>query len=248
MKPNVWLDSTFDTALSLVYPRACQICGESVEKRRDGLACGTCWQKVKLAADAAMSCDKCGRVADFNGTLAVKFAARCHLCDGDLYDAARAIGDYAGALRVHVLALKEKPSAPDALIGLFVKTWQQPPLDEATVIIPVPLHRRRRRERGFNQAEILARALMQRAGLPLLTEVLTRETYTTVHRAGMDAQARRESVESAFAVRQPNLVKNQNVLLVDDVMTSGATASACAQTLKENGAHQVFVLTVARVA
>jgi ComF family protein len=104
----------------------------------------------------------------------------------------------------------------------------------------------RERERGFNQAAVLGRALARLNDLPFDVWSLARNLHTERHRAGMDARARRESVEGAFKVERPRLVEGERVLLVDDVYTTGATASACALALKEAGALEVFVLTVAR--
>jgi competence protein ComFC len=120
------------------------------------------------------------------------------------------------------------------------------PLDAAALAVPVPLHPRRERERGFNQAALLARALCARTGLPCDEWSLARTAHTEQHRAGMDRQARRETVRGAFRVARPRLVEGQRVLLVDDVFTTGATASACASALLASGAREVFVLTVAR--
>ena len=112
--------------------------------------------------------------------------------------------------------------------------------------MPVPLHPERERERGFNQAAVLARALAQSTQLRCDEWSLARAVHTYRHRTGMDARSRRESVTGAFEVRRPRLIENESVLLVDDVFTTGATASACAEALKNAGAKEVFVLTVAR--
>ena len=114
------------------------------------------------------------------------------------------------------------------------------------MIIPVPLHAERERERGFNQAVLLARELARLSHLPLDEHSVVRRVHTERHRAGMDARARRESVADVFAVRHPKLVTGQRVLLVDDVFTTGATVSACAAVLREAGTQDVFVLTLAR--
>jgi ComF family protein len=121
-----------------------------------------------------------------------------------------------------------------------------PPLNRATRILPVPLHADREKERGFNQASVLAEVVGDLTGLPVLHQGLIRATHTERHRAGMDARARRESVEDAFNVSQPRLVAGENILLVDDVLTTGATVSACASSLRLAGATEVFVLTLAR--
>jgi ComF family protein len=125
----------------------------------------------------------------------------------------------------------------------------RPPLDSARLVVPVPLHPSRERERGFNQAALLARAVAKgAAGLRLDEWSLARVLHSGRHRAGMDARARRESVADSFAVARPRLVAGERVLLVDDVFTTGATASACARVLLAAGASEVYVLTAARAA
>jgi ComF family protein len=124
---------------------------------------------------------------------------------------------------------------------------QREPLNQADVIIPVPLHNDREQERGFNQACVLARELSRLGRLPMDEHSVVRRIHTERHRAGMDAKARRQSVANAFTVRHPKSIAGQRVLLVDDVFTTGATVSACASVLKAEGAEEVFVLTVSRV-
>ena len=171
---------------------------------------------------------------------------RCGECDDDVFTAARACGFYDGALRASVLELKRQPHVASRLARLMLATQQRPPLSSANLIIPVPLHSERERERGFNQAALLARELARLSQLPLDEHSVVRRVHTERHRAGMDARARRESVAEAFAIRRPKLVAGQRVLLVDDVFTTGATVSACAAALKDAGAEEVLVLTIAR--
>jgi ComF family protein len=128
----------------------------------------------------------------------------------------------------------------------MLATQQREPLNSANLIVPVPLHHERERERGFNQALLLACELARLSGLALDEHSVVRRVHTERHRAGMDAKARRQSVSEVFAVRHPKLVVGRRVLLVDDVFTTGATVSACAATLKEVGVEEVFALTVAR--
>jgi ComF family protein len=145
-----------------------------------------------------------------------------------------------------VLALKTRDEIPARLARLLASAQRRAPLDNASLIVPVPLHTSRQRERGFNQAAVVGQALARLNGLPLDTSSLARAVHTERHRARMDAHSRRESVENAFEVRRPRLIQGENVLLVDDVFTTGATVSACARALKEAGAIEVFVLTLAR--
>lgn len=171
---------------------------------------------------------------------------RCRRCVEDAYTAARACGRYEGALRAAVLSLKHEPHLGARLARLMHEAQTRPPLDAATRLVPVPLHPARERERGFNQAALLARSLAALARLPCDEWSLVRASNSEQHRAGMDRRARRETVERAFRVARPRLVEGQRVLLVDDVFTTGATASACAAALLAAGAHEVYVLTVAR--
>ncbi|MDQ3819682.1 MAG: hypothetical protein M3362_18675, partial [Acidobacteriota bacterium] len=143
-------------------------------------------------------------------------------------------------------ALKREPHVSTRLAQLLFEAQQREPLNCATRIIPVPLHPDRLRERGFNQAAVLAGALAKLSALPFDEFSLVRTTHTERHRAGMDERARRESVENAFEVRRPRLIERERILLVDDVFTTGATVSSCAGALLAAGAEDVFVLTAAR--
>lgn len=241
----------YDAILTLVYPRTCAACNQaSVEARRDDPACAACWQKTRLFTEEDAICWKCGAlapVARVGVTEEKRGEVRCRRCDAEPWMAARAVGLYEGALRAAVLELKREPHVASRLSGLLFEQQRRPPLDAATRIVPVPLHPQRERERGFNQAAVLARTVAARARLPLDERSLVRTSHTALHRSGMDAHARRESVAEAFRVERPRLVKGERILLIDDVLTTGATVTACANALITAGAGEVFVLTIARV-
>lgn len=240
------LDALYDATLALVYPLKCAACGAaSVEGRRDAPACADCWQATAIFTGEETCCWKCGAEARGEVSPEKRTEVRCRRCDESAFTAARSVGKYEGALRAVVLTLKHEPHVPARLGQLLLAAQKRPPLDAATRIVPVPLHAERERERGFNQATLLARALAARSNLPLDEWSLVRRRHTSRHRAGMDARARRETVERAFQVERPRLVEGERILLVDDVFTTGATVSSCAQALKEAGAVDVFVLTVA---
>jgi len=173
-------------------------------------------------------------------------SVRCGRCDDDMFDAARACGGYEGALRASILELKRAPDIARRLALLLHEVQMRVPLNAADLIVPVPLHADRERERGFNQAVVIALELARLSRLPLDEHSVVRRLHTERHRAGMDAKARRQSVAGAFVVRHRELIAGKRVLLVDDVFTTGATVSACAEVLKSAGAEKVFVLTVAR--
>ncbi|HVF43659.1 MAG TPA: double zinc ribbon domain-containing protein [Pyrinomonadaceae bacterium] len=247
MKLPQALDALCDAALSLVYPRACAVCGEEcVDARADAPACAKCWRATRVFDGGETLCWKCGALAHAGLPAEKRSGVRCRRCDAWEFAAARACGPYAGALRASVLGLKREPFVHARLARLLASAASRGPVSSATLAVPVPLHAERERERGFNQAALLARALAKQTGLRLDEWSLARVAPSARHRAGMDARARRETVENAFAVARPRLVEGERVLLVDDVFTTGATASACASALLAAGASEVFVLTVAR--
>jgi ComF family protein len=114
------------------------------------------------------------------------------------------------------------------------------------LLVPVPLHPRRLRERGFNQAALVTRELSRQTGRPICEGALVR-CRDTAPQAGLSAAARRRNVAEAFAVRRRGIVAGRVVTLVDDVMTTGATALACARALRAAGAREVRMLSLARV-
>lgn len=247
MKLARTFDLLCDAALSLVYPQACAVCGaECIEARADTPACAKCWRATRLFTGEETLCWKCGEPALASVPAKKRSGVRCRRCDAEAFAAARACGLYEGALRAAVLNLKRAPFVPARLARLLACAAARAPLSSATLAVPVPLHAERERERGFNQASLLARAVAKRTGLRLDERSLARVEHSARHRAGMDARARRETVENAFAVTRPRLVEGERVLLVDDVFTTGATVSACAAALLASGASDVFVLTAAR--
>jgi len=236
----------YDSLLALVYPQSCAVCGDSVESRADGVACEKCWRQTRLFTGTETLCWKCGLPS--RGTVAEdkREQVRCRRCDDDAFTAARACGIYEGALRASVLSLKREQHIGSRLKHLMAETQKQFPLSEATRIVPVPLHPEREKARGFNQAALIASELSQTTRLPLDEVSLVRTQHTNRHRAGMDWKGRRDTVADVFRVMYPALIADERVLLVDDVFTTGATVSACAKTLLDAGAAEVFVLTIAR--
>ena len=239
------LSKIYDSLLSVAYPQTCQICENSVENFSDGIVCGSCWKRTCIFSDAETLCKKCGRFLQAKSS---DFETFCHRCDEHFYDAARAVGIYENALAVSVINLKREAVVAKRLQKLFLARFQTSDFQDSSLIIPVPLSKKRLLERGFNQAAVLGKILSNTMNLPLDEQSLARTVHTRLHRAAMDMKAREKSVENAFVVTRPNLIAGKNILLVDDVFTSGATASNCAKALKEKGAAKVYVLTVARAA
>lgn len=240
------LDSGYDSVLSVIYPHRCHVCGGSVERRALGVACERCWGATKIFDAGDLVCWKCGRPSGRQAAVDKPEDVRCHRCDDDAFTAARACGAYEGALRASVLALKRDPHICRRLKDMLLKTMSTAPLNQVTRITPVPLHPERQKTRGFNQAVVIAEQVSRVAAIQFDTVSLVRTRHVERHRAGMDLKDRRQTVDHSFYVTYPALIEGESILLIDDVFTTGATASACARALFNAGARNVFVLTIAR--
>ena len=235
----------YDALLTLSYPQSCAVCSCSVEERRFGVACEECWDATRILSGAETICWKCGLLSDEVSPARLD-EVRCRHCETQSFTAARTVGPYEGALRASVLELKRQPHISQYLETLVVAAAKREPLNRSTRIIPVPLHAKRLRARGFNQASLLAQALSRGLRLPIDEVSLVRVSSTEKYRAGLDVKGRHDTVAGAFEVSHPRLIANENILLVDDVFTTGATVSTCAETLLAAGAKTVFVLTISR--
>jgi ComF family protein len=236
----------YDSLLAIVYPQTCRVCGAGVEARALGVSCESCWRQTRIFTGHELLCWKCGLPSHGSVPEDRREDVRCRRCTELEFTAARAVGIYEGALRAAVMAIKRQPDICMRVSDLLAAAATRYPLNQATRIVPVPLHQQREKARGFNQAVLLAEKLSRAVQLPLDSVSVVRTTHTERHRAGMDTVDRRKTVENAFNVKRPALIRGERVLLVDDVFTTGATVSSCAKALYEAGANEVFVLTLAR--
>ena len=198
-------------------------------------------------------CSICGERLMSFGPAVGEDAAICGMCRRARpeFERAAAFGSYDGTLRELLHLLKYEGVRPVAGIlgGLLASAIDTCSLNGLKLtVIPVPLYRRRRGERGFNQAELLARAALRqlRSSWPLLTDCLVR-TRETASQTGLTRHQRRANVRGAFKVKDRSQVAGKDILLIDDVLTTGTTAAECARVLKRSGAGKVYVATVARV-
>lgn len=218
--------------------------------------CCECWAHVE--AWEGIACERCGLpiVSERAADATQVFCGACRANEPS-FDLARAFGIYRGNLRLLILQLKfrRRERLGRRLGARLSRTWMKFGVlngVEPLLIVPVPLFHLRERERGFNQARLLAEGLKGgieklpgerdvqiRAGLLL-------RTRATLPQAGLKIQARKDNVRGAFAVAKPKSVVGRHIILVDDVMTTGATLSACAGVLKKCGASKVYALAMAR--
>jgi len=232
-----------DPLIALAFPRSCRVCGGSVESLGLGPACNECWSATHLYTGIESACGKCSRpLHDIPSGITV----RCPQCVEHYYDRAVSAAEYGHAVRAVVLALKSEPFLPPKAAGVLCDAFERSGFHMSGLIVPVPLSRKRQKERGFNQAELLADVLGGHTGIRVSAGAIRRTAHFGMHRAGMDRKAREESVKGSFEVVTPRLIAEESILLVDDVFTTGSTVSACAKALKASKAKEVYVLTLAR--
>lgn len=231
------------TALvDILFPPLCVSCREPLGAGHG--FCAECWNRIAFL-DGPM-CDCCGLPFAFDPGEGTRCAA-C-LARPPAYDRARAIFAYDENSRTPILALKHADRL-DLVPGFahWLERTGAALLSGSDLIVPVPLHRRRLWQRRYNQAAELARALGRRTSKAVAVRALERSRPTESQGAMVSARGRRRNVLGAFKVPDPRLVKDRDVLLVDDVLTTGATAEACARALKRAGAARVQILALARV-
>jgi ComF family protein len=228
---------------SLFFPAECRICDVPLEGFTRVPVCRECLS-APAPLEAEYFCASCN--APFQNDFPLDANGVCALCRTGLqgFDRASSFGFYDGALRslIHLLKYSGmRPLAP----GLSRLLERALPVDERyDFIVAVPLHWRRRWSRGFNQAELLARGIAERRGIPAVI-ALRRVKFTAIQ-AGLTSAGRRRNMTGAFRLRKAIDVRGKRILLIDDVFTTGATATACAGVLKRAGAVSVSLLTLAR--
>jgi ComF family protein len=231
-------------ALDLVLPPRCLGCGTGVEA--PGRLCPICWRMLTFLGPP--QCRLCGYPLPH----ALPAAPLCGACAADppAYDRARAALRYDDGSRGLILAFKHSDRTDTApAFGRWLARAGAELLADADLVAPVPLHRWRLLKRGYNQAAILAQALARETGAALLPDLVQR-VRATASQQGLGGRARIENITAgAFRVHpwHRRRVDGASVLLVDDVLTTGATVEACARVLRRAGAAQVDVLTLARV-
>ncbi|MGH7355764.1 MAG: double zinc ribbon domain-containing protein [Candidatus Rokuibacteriota bacterium] len=232
-------------ALDLLFPALCPVCAEPLGAGRRDPLCGRCFTAIALLPPPV--CDACG-LPVAGGDAPEGRAARCAACVGHPppWEWARSAAAYAGTARdaLHGLKFEGKRALARPLGDLIIEPCLGAAGGDLEAIVPVPLGRGREGARGYNQAALLAERLAHGVGVPVRRRWLAR-ARETAEQSGLGAAARAANVRGAFVASSS--AAGRSVVVVDDVLTTGATAGECARALRRAGARRIGVLTVARV-
>jgi ComF family protein len=245
--PSSTIRRLADCVLNLFYPELCLVCSTPVSRLQDCGICGACWKKARELRISGPLCPSCGLPYESFENEGAHLCGRCSI-GLPPYSGARAFGRYSAELSRIVRALKFDGRRRLAgllaplLASTFLEFWETQKID---LIVPVPLHPRRKRERGYNQAALLGRSLATLVGLPCCNNALAR-VRNTLPQVGLSDKERAHNMQHAFRCVRPRAIKGRSVLLIDDVITTGSTVASACETLLEAGAMRVSVLAVAR--
>jgi ComF family protein len=238
-RSKTWLD-----ILDILFPQCCLACGIGLENRQEISYCGKCRQTIRFILEPY--CTICGKPFD-------KAAGTNHLCGhclrkGWFFKKARAAVGYQSPIAeaVKIFKYNGKMSGLATFAALSQNFLRLQPLEQPDLVIPVPLHRKRLRQRGFNQALILSKKIFPEYITRINTQALKRHIWIRPQ-TGLKGAERLKNVKNAFMVCKPEEITNKKILLVDDVFTTGATVNECARILLKNRAAEVHVFTFARV-
>ena len=233
------LREMFETATVFLYPATCRGCEEFLGIVPVPYICSDCWQDVQYLEPPW--CDICG-TPGVNG-----------LCDDcaispPRYGKLRAIAFYQTTLQqaIHLFKFEKKKVFAQHLIEL-INGHIPPDCDIATYdfILPIPIHKKRLRERGFNQATLLADGIAKAEDIPVLVDTLVRQRHT-VAQSSLDRDARQQNIVGAFEVRNPSVIRGKRILIIDDVFTTGATIREAVSELWTADPAEIDVLTLAK--
>jgi ComF family protein len=225
----------FNSFLNILFPESCPVCNRKSDDHRTAPICSSCWETVIPYTGAA--CRRCGKPLVSNES---SICGACHK-NGPYFDGAQSFGLHEGALQKAISLFKfhriKRLSIPLSEKLSMMK------LPHVEMVLPVPLHKKRLREREFNQSALLAGEIARRSDIVLMLNTLIRKK-NTLPQVGLSAKERRKNIRNAFEVTDPQAVKGRRLMLVDDVFTTGATAQECSKVLKKAGAKEVHVVTL----
>ncbi|KPL04083.1 MAG: hypothetical protein AMJ90_02195 [candidate division Zixibacteria bacterium SM23_73_2] len=233
---NLFLESK-DSVLDFIYPPHCLVCGRYLSKK-EGHVCEGCWNGLGILPHPF--CPDCK-------SFFPEDKDRCFFCSGNSnLSWVRSLGTFDDFYQelIHQFKYKGKVSLGKRLSRRLSQQMKKDNrLLRFDLLIPVPLHPAKRRERGYNQSEILGKVISREMNIPLLKNALKR-IKKTEDQTKLSDEERKENVKDAFEVSSPEVIEDKRIVLVDDVITTGATLNECARVLKDNGAKKVVGATL----
>jgi ComF family protein len=230
------------TAVDIIFPAQCLACPTIVTVK--GNLCHHCWDNIAFISSP--QCEKCGMPFELENSSGM-LCGNCIGENGPRYDKARAVIQYDESSRNLITNFKysDKTHSCKHFAAWMVRVGQEF-IENADIIAPVPLHRIRLFTRRYNQSALLAKSISQQCGVPAHNRLLIR-TKNTPPQASLTFKQRTINVRNAFKVNSTyaNKITGKNIILVDDVITTGSTINACVRALKKSGAGEVYVLTLA---
>ncbi|HDH53475.1 MAG TPA: ComF family protein [Nitrospirae bacterium] len=222
--------------LNTLFPESCPVCREPSTDHKTAPICPECWRSI--LPYSGPQCRKCGLplVSDVSIT--------CGECikDKPAFRLAWSFGLYDGVLKkaIHLLKYHKINRLSKPLSELIL----QIPIPRVDAVLPVPLYKKRLRQREFNQSALLAKHMAKKAGISLVTDCLIK-TRDTAPQVGLSAGERRKNVRKAFRIQNKKRIQGKSVLLIDDVITTGATVRECSSVLKKSGPEDVYAIALA---
>lgn len=237
------------TALDFVFPAECTYCHKFIGDNRIALFCQSCWGKIAFVIGPV--CPRCGQPYLSKATLQKTPHFTCGTCRTTkiFFDRAVTTTYYEDVVKeaIHQFKFNHKTGLGKPLAQLMIAHFSEElASSQYHAILPVPLHKMRQRHRGYNQSAILAKYISQHGQIPLMINNLIRIRDTDSQALLKGQKARQANVKNAFRVTYPPSLREKHVILVDDVLTTGATVNECSKTLKEAGVKSILVLTLSR--
>jgi competence protein ComFC len=230
--------------LDILYPRHCFACDNSLHEEINTYICVSCQEKIKNIW--VRRCVKCGFELGPGITASNNGCPECENTNLKL-EKSFFVSDYKAPIKnlIHQFKYKKHMCLATPLGHLLIKLLSKEIICEIDVIVPVPLHWKKKQKRGFNQSKLMAKKICKKLSLPISVNNLHR-VKNTLSQTQLSRQQRQKNVYGAFKVKNPEKFTKKNILLVDDVLTTGTTASECAKSLKNAGANKVFLIALAR--
>jgi ComF family protein len=244
---SCWLQ----TALDFVFPAECEYCHGFLGDDRVVIFCKSCWNTIAFITEPG--CPQCGRPYASEAVLRKIPHFICGECRTTqiFFDRVFAAAYYERVLKeaIHQFKFNQKTRLGNPLVQLLITRFPEE-IDVRTyhAVLPVPLYKIRQRQRGYNQSAILAKSISQYYQIPLIVNNLIRIRNTDSQSLLKGRKERQENVKDAFRVTSPVSLRDKHIILVDDVLTTGATVNECSKTLKKAGVKFILVLTLSRPA